>query len=108
MARDNHVSAGVRVFGVRRSAWLGAGDCQPRCQLSKTIIIIIMESISQLVSRLPTCSSKAKSVVLTELYSRLNLHLVRANAIAILARSIGKSDVARVDIVSILCTLCVV
>eukprot|EP00731_Ephydatia_muelleri_P025603 Em0017g686a len=54
-----------------------------------------LESISQLASRLATCSSKAKSVVLTELYRRLNLHLVRANAIAILARSIGQSDVGR-------------
>ena len=44
-----------------------------------------LESISQLASRLATCSSKAKSVVLTKLYGRLNLHLVRANAIAILS-----------------------
>eukprot|EP00731_Ephydatia_muelleri_P033071 Em0025g27a len=44
-------------------------------------------------SQLATCSSKAKPVVLTELYGRLNLHLVRANAIAILARSLGQSDV---------------
>ena len=49
--------------------------------------------ISQLASQLAICSSKAKSVVLTDLYGRLNLHLVRANAIAILARSIGQSDV---------------
>ena len=35
-----------------------------------------VESISQQVSHLATCSSKAKSVVLTELYGRLNLHLV--------------------------------
>eukprot|EP00731_Ephydatia_muelleri_P023348 Em0015g931a len=54
-----------------------------------------LESISQLASRLATCSSKAKSVVLTELYGRLNLHLVRANAIAILACSLGQSDVGR-------------
>ena len=46
-----------------------------------------------IASRLATCLSKAKSVVLTELYGRLNLHLVRANAIAILARSLGQSDV---------------
>ena len=52
-----------------------------------------LESISQLASRLATCSSKTKSVVLTELYGRLNLHLVRANAIAILSRSISQSDV---------------
>ena len=39
-----------------------------------------LESISQLASRLATCSSKAKSVVLPELYGRLNLQLVRANA----------------------------
>ena len=49
-----------------------------------------LESISQLASRL---AIKAKSVVLTELYGRLNLHRVRADAIAILARSIGPSDV---------------
>ena len=35
-----------------------------------------LESISQLASCLATCSSKAKSVVLTELYGHLNLHLV--------------------------------
>ena len=52
-----------------------------------------LESISQLASRLATCLSKTKSVVLTELYGRLNLHLVRANAIAILARSLSQSDV---------------
>ena len=52
-----------------------------------------LESISQLASRLATCSSKTMSVVLTELYGRLNLHLVRANAIAILSRSISQSDV---------------
>ena len=52
-----------------------------------------LESISQLASRLATCSSKAKSVILTDLYGRLNLHLVRANAIAILACSIDQSDV---------------
>ena len=52
-----------------------------------------LESISQLASRLATCSSKTKSVVLTKLYGRLNLHLVRANAIAILSRSISQSDV---------------
>eukprot|EP00731_Ephydatia_muelleri_P037265 Em0431g1a len=39
-----------------------------------------LESISQLASCLATCSSKAKSVVLTELYGRLNLHLVRCSA----------------------------
>ena len=53
-----------------------------------------LESISQLASQLATCSSKAKSsVVLTEFYGRLNLHLVRANAIAILSCSISQSDV---------------
>ena len=52
-----------------------------------------LESISQLASHLSTCSSKAKSVVLTKLYGRLNLHLVRANAIAILSHSIYTCDV---------------
>ena len=51
-----------------------------------------LESISQLASRLATCSSKT-SMVLTELYGRLNLHLVRANAIAILSHSNSQSDV---------------
>ena len=46
-----------------------------------------LESISQLASRLATCSSKAQSVVLTELYGCLNLHLVRANVIAIISRT---------------------
>eukprot|EP00731_Ephydatia_muelleri_P026850 Em0018g950a len=49
-------------------------------------------AVEMYASRLATCSSKAKSVVLTELYGRLNLHLVRANAIAILASSLGQSD----------------
>ena len=35
-----------------------------------------LESIFQLALHLATCSSKAKSVVLTERYGRLNLHLV--------------------------------
>ena len=35
-----------------------------------------LESISQLASRLATCSFKAKSVVLTKLYRWLNLQLV--------------------------------
>ena len=39
-----------------------------------------------LASRLAIISGKPKSVVLSELYSRLNLHLVRANATAILSR----------------------
>ena len=50
-----------------------------------------LESISQLASRLATCSSKAKSVVLTEIYMQLNLHLVQANVIAILSHSISQS-----------------
>ncbi|KAL5474567.1 hypothetical protein EMCRGX_G026533 [Ephydatia muelleri] len=55
------------------------------------------KELDWLASQLATCSSKAKSVVLTELYGRLNLHLVRANAIAILARSLGQSDVGLSD-----------
>ena len=42
-----------------------------------------MESLSHLASRLATSSNKAKAVVLTDLYGRLNLNLVRANATAI-------------------------
>ena len=36
-----------------------------------------LESISKLASRLATCSSKTKSVVLTKLYGRLNLELMQ-------------------------------
>ena len=42
-----------------------------------------MESLALLVSHLVTGSNRAKAVVLAELYGRLNLSLVRANAVAI-------------------------
>ena len=58
-----------------------------------------LESISQLASRLATCSSKTKSVVLTEHYGRLNLDRVQANAIAILSRSISQSETMRLAMV---------
>ena len=45
-----------------------------------------MDSFKMLASRLAIISGKPKSVVLSELFSRLNLHLVRANATAILSR----------------------
>ena len=45
-----------------------------------------MDSFKMLASRLAIISGKPKSVVLSDLYSRLNLHLVRANATAILSR----------------------
>eukprot|EP00731_Ephydatia_muelleri_P011108 Em0006g2a len=38
-----------------------------------------LEAFSMLASRLATSSSRPKSMVLSELYGRLNLHLVRAN-----------------------------
>ena len=46
-----------------------------------------MESLALLTSRLATSSNRAKAVVLhvAELYGRLNLCLVRANAVAILS-----------------------
>ena len=44
-----------------------------------------MDSFKMLASRLAIISGKPKSVVLSDLYSRLNLHLVRANATAILS-----------------------
>eukprot|EP00731_Ephydatia_muelleri_P009826 Em0005g412a len=46
-----------------------------------------MDSFKMLASRLAIISGKPKSVVLSELKSRLNLHLVRANATAILSRT---------------------
>ena len=46
----------------------------------------LMGSFKMLASRVAIISGKPKSVVLSELYSRLNLHLVRANATAILSR----------------------
>ena len=42
-----------------------------------------LETFSMLASRLATSSSRPKSRVLSELYGRLNLHLVRANVRAI-------------------------
>eukprot|EP00731_Ephydatia_muelleri_P013062 Em0007g372a len=45
-----------------------------------------MESFSSLASRLAITSSRPKSAVLSELYGRLNLNLVRANMRAIMSR----------------------
>ena len=45
-----------------------------------------MESLALLASRLAISCNRAKAVVLAELYGRLNLCLVRANAVAILSR----------------------
>ena len=45
-----------------------------------------MESLALLASCLATSCNRAKAVVLAELYGRLNLCLVRANAVAILSR----------------------
>ena len=42
-----------------------------------------LEAFSMLASRLATSSSRPKSMVLSELYGRLNLHLVRGNVRAI-------------------------
>ena len=42
--------------------------------------------ISSVASRLATSMCQPKSIVLNEIYGRLNLHLVRANATAILSR----------------------
>ena len=44
-----------------------------------------LEAFSMLASRLATSSSRPKSVVLSELYGRLNLHLVRANVMQTLS-----------------------
>ena len=45
-----------------------------------------LEAFSMLASHLATSSSRPKSMVLSELYGQLNLHLVRANVRAILCR----------------------
>ena len=45
-----------------------------------------IDSFKMLASRLAIISGYTKSAVLSELYSRLNLHLVRANATANLSR----------------------
>ena len=45
-----------------------------------------LEAFSMLASCLATSSSRPKSMVLSELYGQLNLHLVRANVRAILCR----------------------
>ena len=42
--------------------------------------------ISSVASRLATSMCRPKSIVLNEIYARLNLHLGRANATAILSR----------------------
>ncbi|KAL5516375.1 hypothetical protein EMCRGX_G001677 [Ephydatia muelleri] len=49
-----------------------------------------VEAFSQLASRLATLTCRPKSAVLgdSDIYGRLNLHLVRANATAILTRCI--------------------
>ena len=43
-----------------------------------------VEAFSQLASRLATLTCRPKSAVLRDMYGRLNLHLLRANATAIL------------------------
>ena len=45
------------------------------------------EAFSQLASRLAALTCRPKSAALKDIYCRLNLHLVRANAIAILTRT---------------------
>ncbi|KAL5506359.1 hypothetical protein EMCRGX_G007981 [Ephydatia muelleri] len=47
-----------------------------------------VEAFSQLASRLATLTCRPKSAVLRDIYGRLNLHLLRANATAILTRCI--------------------
>ena len=47
-----------------------------------------IEAFSQLASRLATLACRPKSAALSEIYGRLNLPLVRANALAILTRCI--------------------
>ena len=47
-----------------------------------------VEVFSQLASRLATLTCRPKSAVLRDIYGRLNLHLLRANATAILTRCI--------------------
>ena len=47
-----------------------------------------VEAFLQLASRLATLTCRPKSAVLRDVYGRLNLHLVRANATAILTRCI--------------------
>ncbi|KAL5518228.1 hypothetical protein EMCRGX_G003922 [Ephydatia muelleri] len=51
-----------------------------------------MESFSSLASRLAITSSRPKSAVLSELYGRLNLNLVRANSLEIFNSSVHQSD----------------
>ena len=45
-----------------------------------------IEAFSQLASRFATLTCRLKTAVLAGIYGSLNLHLVRANAIAILTR----------------------
>ena len=48
----------------------------------------VIEAFSQLASRLATLTCRPKSTILGDFYGRLNLHLVRANATAILTRCV--------------------
>ena len=50
------------------------------------IIFYLFLFFSKLASRIATSVGKPKSVVLHDLYGRLNMHIVRANATAILSR----------------------
>ena len=47
-----------------------------------------MDFFSKFASRMATSVGKSKSVVLHEIYGRLNMHIVRANSTAILSRGI--------------------
>ena len=48
----------------------------------------VVDFFSKLASRIATSVGKSKSVVLHDIYGRLNMHIVRANATAILSRFI--------------------
>ncbi|KAL5476065.1 hypothetical protein EMCRGX_G025967 [Ephydatia muelleri] len=68
----------------------------PKCsELSWVCVPMVAESygwslasaiISSIASRLTISTGKPKSVVLSDIYGQLNVHLVRANARAILSR----------------------
>ena len=51
-----------------------------------------LEAFSMLASRLATSSSRPKSMVLSELHGRLNLHLVRAHVRAIFLQTFMPSS----------------
>ena len=84
--------------GVSATAATHATESDPKCSdLGWVCVPMVVETygawgkeataiISSVASRLATSVCRPKSIVHNEIYGRLNLHLVRANATAILSK----------------------